>query len=278
MLRRDLRNRLGALTLALLVIGTFSRCATEAMTLAEATVAVEEAMIISDSSGLITATIEITSDFTIGKAVAQAVEEIRDFVAQQLPCAKLTLVAAKLTIEYGALAGNCTYRGMTFSGTHSIEVKRNANGDVLVAHNWSSVSNGRVSVSGTANVTWSVANGTRTVKYQLDWTRLSDGRSAKGSGERTQSVLSGGLVEGIELDGLDTFTTSRGTWTLETNAVQLRWADPAPQSGSLEIETPKGKKGTVSFARIDDKTISVTLSTGRFSFKFKISSLGVISN
>ena len=55
-----------------------------------------------------------------------------------------------LTVEYGARPGNCVYRGHEYSGTHSITVARNDEGDVEVEHEWVELSNGVVSVSGNA--------------------------------------------------------------------------------------------------------------------------------
>ncbi|MCA9520053.1 MAG: hypothetical protein KC609_03740 [Myxococcales bacterium] len=276
--RTSAGERITALALALLTLFTLSRCTANGMSLSEATLAVEESALLSEASMVVNGTIEISTSFTIGQAVEEAAAEIRAFVASQLPCAKLTLVAATLTVEYGAQAGGCSYRGMTYSGTHTISVERNATGDVIVRHDWSKLSNGRISVSGTATVTWSIANGTRNVKHDLSWTRLADGRTAQGQGERTQSLLEGGIFEGIQLDGHDTFTTQRGTWTLDTNAVEVRWADPVPQSGSFEIEAPSGKRATLRFSRLDSTTISVSIKTGVLSFTLKVSSTGAISN
>ena len=105
----------------------------------------------------------------------------RNFIETQLPCAEITLTAGRLEVEYGVNEGNCTYRGHEFSGTHTIEVEKNDEGDVVVNHEWTSLSNGVLRVSGTATVTWDLQNPARHVVHQLTWTRIADGRTGEGS-------------------------------------------------------------------------------------------------
>src|SRR5687768_15020842 len=147
------------------------------MTSQEALEAVDEASVSSEASSVMAGSIEIATDFTIGQAVENAAAEIRDFLGSQLPCAEVTLAGATLTVEYGANPGNCTYKGLTYTGSHAITVSKNEDSDVLVQHEWDELSNGRVSVSGTADVTWSLTDQSRRVVHELEWTRLKDGRT-----------------------------------------------------------------------------------------------------
>jgi hypothetical protein len=222
---------------------------------------------------VVNGTIEISTNFTIGQAVEAAAEELGNFIVSQLPCAEITLDGATLTVEYGALPGNCTYRGHEYSGTHTITVQRNDDGDVQVDHEWIELSNGVVSVSGTANVTWSFVNGTRHVVHELIWTRLKDGRTGTGSGDRVQSVLEGGLAEGIQIDGSRTWEGDSGRWDLAINSVQVRWVDPVPQSGTYSLATPFKKTVSMTFERLDEDTIEVTLKSGDKEFKIKVNSI-----
>jgi hypothetical protein len=269
----SLRIRL-AVTL-LLTLGLFVSCKKqEELTLAEAAEALEEAKLSTQAEMLVGDTIEITTNFTIGDAVEQAAQELRDFIASQLPCAQLTLQGNTLTVEYGALPGNCTYNGHTFSGTHAITVTRNDTGDVQVDHVWTDLSNGIVSVSGTANVTWSFAQGSRHVVHSLDWTRLLDDKSAHGAGDRTQTLLPGGLSEGIQIDGARAWTADSGQWELGIDGVQVRWIDPVPQAGSYVLLTPKDKTLSMRFKRKDADTITVTITSGYKSFDIDVTSAG----
>lgn len=244
------------------------------LTLAEAAEALEESALADQAISVVNGTVEISTEFTIGQAVEAAAAELQAFIESQLPCAEITLSKATLSIEYGANPGNCTYNGHTYSGTHTVTVSRNDEGDVQVNHAWDSLSNTVVSVSGSAEVTWSLKQGSRNVVHELTWTRLSDGRQGTGSGNRTQTALDGNILTGIEVDGVRTWVGQSGTWETSINNVEMRWIDPVPQSGSYSLATPFGKSLSMAFERVDEDTIKVTLSSGNRSFSFNVNKAG----
>jgi hypothetical protein len=248
----------------------------EALTSGEAQQALEESQLSAEAENLSGSTVEISTNFTIGQAVETAAQELRTFIVTQLPCAEVSVSAGTLSVTYGALPGVCTYHGQTYSGTHTITVQRNDAGDVLVHHAWDALANQRVSVTGTADVTWSLAQGSRRVQHELAWTRLSDGRTGTGSGDRTQTALPGGIAEGIEVNGSRTWEGARGTWDLGISGVQMRWVDPVPQAGTYTLGTPAGKSITLAFERQDGDTIRVSVSRGNRSFYFDVTSAGAI--
>jgi hypothetical protein len=262
-----------ALLGALLLFG----CRFDPLTGEEAQDSLEESSVDAQAAALTSASIEISTDFTIGDAVEKAADHVRKFVNSQLPCAEITLEGATLTIEYGALPGNCTFRGHTFAGTQTISVERNEDKEVLVKHTWKDFNNGRISVTGHADVTWNLEDPSRRIVHELTWTRLSDGRTGKGSGDRTQRPLAGGLAEGIEVDGSRSWEGKRGKWDLDIDHIEMRWVDPAPQAGSLVLTTPKDKTVTLVFERADDDTINVTATGGQRNILLKINKLGLIS-
>jgi len=206
-------------------------CRPTHLTSEEAREALEESSIASQAAALTAVSVEISTDFTIGEAVEKAAEQIRSFVQSQLPCAEITLERAKLTIDYGARAGRCVYRGQELSGSHVIEVERNEELDVIVHHRWDDLSNGRVAVTGEAIVTWSLSDRSRHVVHELTWTRLSDGRSGVGSGNRTQTALPGGLAEGIEIDGV-----RYGHRASEFTDVQSMYANSRAEGFGKEVQ------------------------------------------
>ena len=266
-------------TISLLAAGCLALCGCDrALTAGEALQAIEELSLESQALTVSSGTIELTTSFTIGQAVDAAAEELQEFIESQLPCAEITLDGATLTIVYGALEGDCTYHGQTYEGAHSIEIVSAAEGDVVVHHEWTALSNGKVSVTGTADVTWSTAAGTRQVAHELDWTRLSDGFAVTGSGDRTEAALGGDIAVGMTIEGARRWTSERGDWDLDVSGVELRWEDPVPQAGTYELTTPfDGKTATVSFERVDEDTIRVTLESGTKSFDFDVSQSGAIS-
>lgn len=244
------------------------------LTIAEAQEAVEESTLSNQAVSVVNGTVEITTNFTIGQAVEDAAEELRSFITSQLPCAEVTVEQATLSIEYGVKPGNCTYNGHTYSGTHTVRVEKNEQGAVLVQHSWESLSNAVMSVSGTADVTWSLQDRSRHVVHELTWTRLADGRQGTGSGDRTQSTLEGGIAEGIRVDGSRTWEGQSGRWDTAIKDIEMRWVDPIPQAGSYVLSTPFDKSATLAFERYDEDTIRVTVSSGRRSFSFLVSKAG----
>ncbi len=250
--------------------------ADDELTVAEAQDAVVEASIASQASSVAEGSIELTTSFTLGAAVEEAAEEIRAFVEIQLPCAEVVREAGTVTITYGANGDSCLFHGHNFSGSHSVTVSRTEENDVLVQHTWDQLSNGRVEVSGTADVTWDLSDKTRHVVHELDWKRLSDGRGGKGTGDRTQSALDGEWKNGIEVDGTRGWEGERGQWDLEIDGVEWRWIDPVPQAGSYRLTTPANKELSLTFERLDDDTIHVTVDGVRRDFEFNVTSLGEV--
>ncbi|MBI4702595.1 MAG: hypothetical protein HY744_15855 [Deltaproteobacteria bacterium] len=250
----------------------------EALTLGEATQALDEAAMSTQASSAVGATVEITTNFTIGQAVEEAAKKLLEFYQTQLPCAEVVLDQNTLKVTYGAKGNGCAFQGQTFTGSHTATVTKNEENDVVVDHVWDKLSNGKVEVSGTAHVTWSLQDKSRHVVHELHWKRLRDGREATGSGDRLQTVLPGGLGEGIQIDGTRDWKGQAGDWHLDIAGVQVRWKDPVPQAGTYTLDTPFDKTATLSFARLDEDTIEVTFETGEKQFKFKVTSTGDIAS
>ena len=248
------------------------------LTSAEAQEALEQASASSQAENLAAASVDISTNFTIGGALEKAADELKTFVDSQLPCADVTLEGATLTVEYGVNPGNCLYRGHTFSGTSAITVSKSAINEVVVDHVWTQLSNGVVKLDGTAHVTWNSSDQTRHVVHDVTWTQLASGRTGKGSGDRTQKPLAGGIAEGIEIDGSRSWTGARGSWDLAVDGVQVRWSDPVPQAGSYSLSTPFDKSVTMSFSRVDVDTIKVTVAGPKRDFSFTVSKAGAIAS
>lgn len=272
-----LKSSTAVLALPLLVLTGCPRDRDEALTLGEATAALEQASDAGQAEGLTAASVDISTNFTIGQAVKEGAEELRTFITSQLPCADVSLENATLTVVYGAKSGSCSYRGHTFEGTHVIALERNDDAQVEVHHEWIGFTNGVVSLDGTADVTWNLADKTRRVRHASQWKHLKTGRTGQGSGDRVQSVLAGGLAEGIQVDGERTWDGERGRWELAISGVQMRWTDPVPQAGSYTLVTPFDKSLGMSFRRMDDDTVRVTVSGPRRDFSFDVSKAGDIA-
>lgn len=266
------RQALFACALFVLLVGC-----NRGLTAAEARTSLEESAVDAQASALTSSSAEIGTHFTIGMAVSDAVAELRSFIASQLPCAEITVEGATLTVQYGVHAGACSYMGKTFSGTHTISVMRNEMNDVLVHHTWTDLSDGAIAVTGSADVTWSISAQSRHVIYDFDWTRSSDSFNGAGHGDVTQTALSEGVLTGIEVNGHRSWTGQRGDWDLTISGVQMRWIDPIPQAGSYTLDTPFNKSAELSFERVDGNSIRATLTSGRNTFSWVVTALGIIA-
>lgn len=257
---------------------TLAGCpAQENLTTSEALIVVDESATASQASSLAEGTIEIATSFTLGGAVANAAQEIKGFIATELPCATVTVADATLTVAYGTKDAGCVWHGQTITGTHSITVTKDEANAVEVHHVWTDLSNGKVSVSGTADVTWDGAAKSRHVVHELEWTLLSNGQTGKGTGDRTQTALDGDWKNGISIDGHRTWDGKSGHWDLDIDQVGWRWNDPVPETGSYSVTTPDQKFLTLEFQRVDDDTIHVTLTGAKRDFEFDVSKAGEVA-
>jgi hypothetical protein len=270
-----MNERILAALISLTVTGC-PRDREQPLTLEQATQALEEATVASEAESLTGSSVDIATRFTLGQGVEHAVSEIRAVLAAEMPCAETALDGGTLTVEYGAREGNCSYRGQSLSGVSKISVAYNAPNRVRVDHEWIALTNGRVRLDGTAEITWDEAARTRRVVHQATWTHLASGRVVHGSGDRIQTALAGGLTEGIQVEGTRSWEGEQGSWDLVIDEVQMRWIDPVPQSGSYTLSTPFARSLRLTFGRVDDDTIAVTVDGPRRSFDFTVSREGNI--
>jgi hypothetical protein len=252
-------------------------CNQDALTRDEAVAALSEASVESEASALTTAPIEIATHVTIGATVESAAQDLRAFLAAELPCAKITAEGATITTEWGTTSG-CAYRGSTYTGTSVVTIKRTDTTSVEVDHTYADLSNGKVKVSGSAHVTWSSSEASRHVVHDLVWTRLADQRTGRGTGDRTQSLIdpAAGVAGGIRIDGNRHWSGVSGEWDLAITGVELRLQDPVPQAGAYELTTPNGKSVSLGFTRQTADTIRVKLSGPKRAFSFDVRSTGAI--
>jgi hypothetical protein len=256
---------------ALALVGAFSSVSCLPLTREEAQTSLEEAQLFAQAATLVGNSVELSSNFSIGGAVEDAVANLRNFYESQMPCAELTLKGNELTVDFGVKSGNCSYRGMTFSGSHQITVTLQKNDQVLVEHEWTDLSNQIMVVNGSAQVTWTIgAEASRHVVYDQHWRRSSDGREASGSGEHTQRPLDGDLAVGFTTEGDAEWQGKSGDWSLTFDGVEIRWVDPVPQAGKYVLSTPFDKSVTFTFARTSATNVKATAKSGPRSYEVDV--------
>jgi hypothetical protein len=269
-----MRTALAPLAFGALLVGG---CGLQApVTLAEAREALGELALASAASQVVEGSIDLGTTFTLGAAVEAAAEEIRAFAESQVPCAEVTQSGGTVTIAYGATGGDCTYRGRTYTGTHTITVAASASAEVVVDHAWDAFSDGRLEVTGTAEVRWATGSAERRVEHDLVWTERASGRQGEGTGEVVQSGIDGDFETGVVLDGTRAWAGTAGDWRLDLEAIRWRWIDAVPEEGTYRVITPKQKTIELTFARVDDETIHVVVEGGREPYEFDVSNAGAI--
>lgn len=250
--------------------------AVEPLTQQEAKQGLEEAAYSSVSASLEADLVEISTHFTIGSAVNAAAEELKTFLLTQVPCADVMIANSLVTIDFGALEDGCVYNGKTYGGVVTIQIVSTDANMTVVDHEWINLTNGTATVSGTIKVTWDKQNQKRKVQHLLTWER--NGEQIIAEGDRTQSLLDSteGIAGGIKIDGVRTWTTNAGVWTLDINGIEMRPQDPVPQTGSYVLVLPNGKTMQMQFTRVDNATIQCTIQGLKRTFTFQIKALGLI--
>jgi hypothetical protein len=248
------------------------------LTEGEARVAVEEVKLATVAGELVSATVELSTDFTIGEGVQRAAETLAEFAQSQAPCAAIAVAPGRVTVDFGALADSCLFRGRAYAGRVEWAVESATPGLIVVKHTWTGFRNERAQVDGTATVTWDLGASTRDVVYDAAW--VVDERSFTGDGHVTQSLLdsSEGIAAGIVIDGARGWTSETGRWDLAIEEVGVRWQDPVPERGRYVLTTPQDKTLTLTFRRIDEDSIEATAKNAGRTFTFIIHRLGFVTS
>jgi hypothetical protein len=241
---------------------------------AELRVAIDESVATGQAEAVQQDIIEITTSFTLGDAVEGALAGIRAFVESQAGCAVVTPTGERgLTIDFGDLADDCTYKGRHYGGVLTVEVEA-GEGSTVVTHTATGFTNGTLTLDGSAVVTWTADS--RQVVTDLTFDRA--GEITEVEGDRTQRLLdaAAGLTGGIVVDGTRAWHSERGDFTLEIDEVELRAVDPVPQAGSYHLTLPSGSSATLEFSRVDADTIEVRIDGPRRDRVFHVTSSGAV--
>lgn len=217
--------------------------------------------------------IELTTSFTLGQGVQTAAEEIRDFVHSQVPCSTVTVEPGRVSIDFGELGDACVYRGRTYAGVVTVDVELPGDG-AHVTHTYEGFTGGRVTMDGTADVTWN--DGERHIVG--DWTFTSDERTVEVDSDRTQIFRRCDDVDAVcvSVTGDRHWTSPRGEWDMTIEDVEARSIDPVPEAGIYTVVNPEGREIGMSFSRVDDDTIQVDITGGRRDITFQVTAAGQV--
>lgn len=220
--------------------------------------------------------LEITTSFSIGSSVSEALTELQAFFDSQIPCATVSRPdGVTLAIDFGTLDDACTFQGRTYAGLVSVSIKRNS-GSIDLDHVYEGFTDGVTSLDGTVDVAWT-----------SDYRQISSALSVVGArgttevtGERTQTYVDAdlGLEGGIEVDGTRSWDGPSGVWELDIVGVRWRGIDPVPEAGTYALTTPSEKTLELSFERENDVTIAVSFDAGRGTRTFLVTRTAEITD
>jgi hypothetical protein len=249
-----------------------------------AELALEEAALTSQLDAMIAEVADRNSRFDIGQGFENAAEQLKLQLNQELPCASVTRQANMLTIVYdaqqvpwdAALSASCMSHGRMLAGQHTVRVMRNADNEVGVHHEFIDFRDTRLSLTGSADVTWSRTSPSRRVLHVLSFRVLSGdstGVTGESNGDSTQQTLD----EGVRINGLRDWRSSRGVYELDMQAIEQRFADSVPQFGAYALTLPTDDALTLAFGRIDTDTIRVTVQGAQQDLSFVVRPDGSIA-
>jgi len=264
-------------SLLLVVVAATPSCLDPALTREEAQEAVDSSDFAASVEALSYDVVELSTHFTLGKALEEAAEDLRAFAASQIPCSSVSLLGTTVTIDFGGLDDACTYRGHTYAGVVQYTVEAAA-GTLAVHHEWQALSDGETTVNGDADVTWSGADQARHVSYHAVATKTDQDGMLDVSGDVTETLADAeqGLSAGVVINGKrQWFLSEDDVWKLRIEGVAARAQDPVPQAGRYRLTTPSGKDVTMTFGRISATEIRVTVvGPRRRTYEIDVLSLG----
>lgn len=222
----------------------------------EAEEAVTEAIASTVPEAITAALVEAGAQFTLGQAQEDAAVELAAAWSAAEPC--VTAYARGRVVR-------ASYSGCDFleQGVDIVTIERADAGDAEVTHAWSFLSRGVVHVDGVATVTW--ADATRHVEHELFWT--SEGETWSATGSRTQLASDDAFL----LDGTRDWSHDGDDWHADLDAARLRPEDPLPEEGAYGLTAPNRERAELTFERIDEETIRVTVAGKRRTRAYEVS-------
>jgi hypothetical protein len=234
-----------------------------------AELAVQESALTAQLDSLIADAADRNSRFDIGQGFEAAAEQLKTQLNHELPCAAVTRQGSELRIVYDAAGTGCSWRGRALAGQHTVRVMRNADTEVGVHHELTDYREGKLSLTGSADVTWSRISKSRRVLHTVTFAVLSGesaGVTGQSTGDSTQLTFEGG----VRINGLRDWQSSRGFYSLEMQAIEQRFADSVPQLGAYQLTLPTDDALTLAFGRIDTDNIGVTVQGAQRELSFVV--------
>jgi hypothetical protein len=247
--------------LALLAL---SLAACSPLTEGEAQETLEEAQLAAEAEALVAGAVTLGTNFTLGGDPAAAAAELAAGLEAALPCAGVEVRGAAVDVEHDA----CDAGGATPAGAQTITVTQTDPSAAAVTIDFDGLRDDAVAIDGSVTVTFASPDASRRIVGALTYTRLADGRTAAGSGDRRHTPLE--ALDGFEVDGAREFRTERGDWTLTFDAARMRLVDPLPEAGRYVLDTPFGEGVALRFRRPEPAKIAIVAESGARTYDFEV--------
>lgn len=237
---------------------------------------VDEIDIAVRAEALVEPTVILASDFATNATSPEAAAKLLTDGLIGAPCVHAVQRGANVSIIYSAAQYVCrsdSSLGTDFnlSGEQTITY-RQADGETTAFDTeWKGISNGYLTVDGTAHVTVTADASSEHLVNSLSWVRASDGKSGHGNDDRTAAVASTMNWQAPTLTGLRTWESAAGSWELRPVDAKLQSLSTGiPFVGTFTIITPN--RLTLSLSVTYGATgPRMTLSDGTHSYSFGIS-------
>ncbi len=148
----------------------------------------------------------------------------------------------------------CLHEAARLSGHQVVTLERAEAGLVEARSEWSSFTDGTVSVAGTGRVRWTPTRGL-TLTYDLAWSTPSF--SATSKGEQVLGVEHSDGVLVTTASGTDRADTTSGHFEIVATNMRVRSTTPIADSGTLAVTSPSGKHATILLTPIDATHVRV---------------------
>jgi hypothetical protein len=234
-----------------------------------AEIAVQESALTAQLDALIADAAERNSRFDIGQSLDNAAAQLVLQLNQELPCAAVTRQSNMLSIFYDAAGSGCFWRGRPLAGQHTVRVMRNADNEVGVHHEFIDFRDSTLSMSGSADVAWSRISKSRRVLHAVTFAALS-GVSAGVTGESTGDSTQATLTDGVRINGLREWQSSRGAYELDMQAIEQRFTESVPYLDAYQLTLPSDDALILAFGRIDTDNILVTVQGAQRELSFVV--------
>ena len=233
------------------------------------------------AEALVEPTVLLASNFAYGATSPEdAAKRAADGISAP-PCIETVQRGAAVSIVYSPTQSLCGSGDrfntqVALSGEQTITFLQADGETSSIDHAWKGISNGYLTVDGTAHVTTTTtANAfSQRVVNTLSWVRGSDSKTGHGHDDRTSAVTATEDAQAPSLTGLRTWESDAGSWELRPVDARLQSSTGGvPFVGTFAVITPTKLALTLSLT-YSATGARMTLSDGTHAYSFGISPNG----